>query len=393
MVGSCGDGGCDGMSGASGVNFKTRIKTMSQGDDSKSVWSENFGFSLEIPPNSIFHGPEYKEIPAKIVPIDDETIENMYNATPKGDEAQVLETQTTQNQPRKKNSAVNSLLGFLADGEMGKGSEFVVNNESFDIKKEFIAQLDTDKNGTVSEKEFMEQMTKSSKGSYYGSKIVQYSEEKAKASFNAIDKNNATLSNDGEISKEEIDNFFNNPADKDEKPFVRDENGKLITYDNVSRLKFENLPPEIKAATKTEREIESSKKILVKPAYEEVTQESKKATGHVKLSSAELYNDASHGKETVDLNANTLLNVVAKLKDIKKDITLADIYKGMNDAGISRAETEQLLKSGMTPGLQESYYRDFLQNNDNAIFKPSKDMENLIKKINMQNLNNIAENQ
>ena len=395
MSGGCFNGHCDAMKGASGVNTFIPAKKQSKGFEGSNVWSENVGFSLEIPAVSIFHGPEYKEVPAKYEPVSDETIDNMYN----GEGKEILKTQSTEKQDTKKNTAVNSVLGFLADGVTGKGSQFVVNNKASNLPKEFVEQLDINNDGFISKEEYTDKMVdlklqaqkaKNNGENYYGSDKVQYSENKEQASFTAIDRSNDAEVSDGMLSKEEVKNFFAKTLVNDGTPFTRNENGKDVTYDDVSRIKFENLPPEIKAATTTEQMVKSSEIIIDKPSYSEVVKKAEVASGRIKVGEAQQYSNAKHGEVKKDPTAEALLNVVKKLQGTKKEMVLADIYAAMSESGISEKETKALLKKGLTPGLQESFYNAYLDNG-NTVFKPSKDMQIALNKMNLPASNFVAD--
>ena len=173
-------------------------------------------------------------------------------------------------------------------------------------------------------------------------------------------------------------------------PFTRNENGKDVTYDDVSRIKFENLPPEIKAATTTEQMVKSSEIIIDKPSYSEVVKKAEVASGRIKVGEAQQYSNAKHGEVKKDPTAEALLNVVKKLQGTKKEMVLADIYAAMSESGISEKETKALLKKGLTPGLQESFYNAYLDNG-NTVFKPSKDMQIALNKMNLPASNFVAD--
>lgn len=279
-------------------------------------------------------------------PLKTDIYENMYNKSGGG----VNTTQTTEGKATVRNSVVDTFMGFLSDGEMGDKSKFVINNKTSNLRKEFFQELDTDKKGTVSKDEYMKRMEDLQKrqeklegSEYYGKGVKQYSKEKAEASFNAI------ANGDDEITEGDINNFFSKTM-KTGETYTRKENGKDITYNDVSQIDYANLPEDIKSKTKTQSDPKLVEKGTTTPG-KLVQEESEKIVdqGHVTLYE-HTYN--SKNKESKDIktndNAIKLLDTFNNynIETNKDKMPLKDVLARMKDNGVSEEETLKMLKEG-----------------------------------------------
>ncbi|MEI8378100.1 MAG: hypothetical protein WCF95_06145 [bacterium] len=326
-------------------------------------------------------------------PIPDQTYENLYNA--KG--GVILDSEQINGQPAKTNSAVDTFLGFLSDGVMGKGSKFVINTKNCDIKKEFIEQIDgDDTNKTISYDEFkkkMENLETQRNSGYYGDDLVQYSEKKVKASFEAMDADN-----NGEIDSTDLETFFNEKRLKEDKtPFPRDKNGTMVNYENTASIAFTDLPEEIQDETTTMGE-----PILVTPgSSKEETKTTTTSTarvdfGGLKTNEWRRLEDGSYTEIKINQRAKDLEKVIADQQNsYPNGVPLAKVIEDLKQKGYSEKEARALIKesldneTGHNPETHKLNDEMRFQMNPNALrkFQEKEKLKDLVLKSQDNNPN------
>lgn len=178
------------------------------------------------------------EVRSEIKQVDNQTYDNMVNNKGSG-----ISNKSTNGKATKFNSAVDTLMGWFSDGKMGKDSKVVINNNTSDIRKEFISELNTDGEEGVSKAEFLQRaedieasrnQAKTDGVDYYGRDGVDYSKEKLEATFTAMD-----TSGDGIIDQNESNAFFNKTSTTGK--FQRKEDGETKNYTNTTQIRLGDL--------------------------------------------------------------------------------------------------------------------------------------------------------
>jgi Ca2+-binding EF-hand superfamily protein len=291
-------------------------------------------------------------------PDKDDIYENMYNIGG----GTLVDDQQTNGKTTMRNSATDTFLGFMSDGEMGKGSKLVVNNKKSDLKSEFFKELDKDNSGTVSHDEYVAAVNNlknrgEKSGDYYSKGIAQFSEKKIEESYKAL-----TGENGGEISKDDFANFINKTAKKGVS-FTRNENKKDVTYNDVSEIDFADLPENVKNATKT------GEQVKVKDGTTTTTKVSDASTSTIGTGKGVMvaryhWEKEKKGKEysNIEMNpdavalAQTFNDYKAKNND-KETIPMSELIATMEQKGVSKDKLYKLLQEGgvdpNTPNLTD----------------------------------------
>lgn len=393
--------------------------------------------------------PKYKDIPHdatyKTTTTNEmkDLFENFYNVGG----GEIIDAQQTNKNNTKRNSRVDTWLGFASDGKQGADSEFVITDDGGDISQEFIQQLDTDGKNGVSKTEYMNQMriaelerksvtkeggkkaenvfemtdtntdgiisedeymaqnkkledkdkNKTSEDpkkteKYYGQSIVQYSDKKAQASFNAMDANN-----DGQIDQTESSEFFHGDPDKNIAPKLkkrddleREENGQQVTHKNLLSISFNDLPQEMKDATITG----TTEKTIDKKAWTEKNvpdgfkESDAKSYGTVPVDTWEITDNIGKKDEAILEDEATLIETIGKLQAENggEKVPVGEVYALMEKMGMPKDKTQELLDKYLSVGIKNKELKDDatrigLKPEEFKKFQKEENVQNIVSKM------------